>query len=602
MSAFPNLLHPRHWPLAWKGGLVITASTLLLLASALTSFRLERETAAATSDMLRTMQVQNDIEHLHTLIVEAATGVRGYLLTGRDDFLTPYWAAGKKLPAALAKLQESVRDPEQKVRLARVLPLVDEKFESLDLLRRQRNASSAVLQEHLLTSKQTLDQLRAEIGAMNRREVILVAQRTEELQHVTNRNFWTTVAIIPIGLAGALVTLLFTVGLVRRVRLAAENAERLTRDLPLNPVDGPTDELGKLAERLNHASLLLAGRASAAQAASQAKTEFLARTSHELRTPLNAIIGYAQLLEADSRETANREHAQQIRIAGQHLLALINEVLDIGSIEAGGLTFQSDPVAMPAVANEAVALMQPMARQHGVVIQLDPLAQPVAAKADRQRLLQVLLNVLSNAIKYGGHGGVVSVSWRTSGDQVLLDVEDDGPGIGAAQQHRLFIPFDRLGAERGSVKGAGLGLAVSRALMEAMGGTIVHANRAVRGSRFTLALPIASERPAAESAMLAAGHLAAGHADTPVTHHALYVDEDASTRVLIATLMKRRPHWSVSFADDIPRGIALARELAPQLVIASTKADTVPASWQHLTKPIRVPEFFALLDITEQQQ
>lgn len=611
------LSHPRHWPLALKGGLVIAASTLLLLVSAITGYRLERNTEAATADILRTMQMQSDIERLHTLIAEAATGVRGYLLTGRDDFLTPYRTASEQLPATLASLRANVSDPEQRERLARVLPLVQDKLASLDQLRGQRNASTAELQDHLLRSKRILDRLRAEIRAMSRREAVLVAQRTADLQQATNWNLWTTIAIVPASVAGALATLIFTVGLVRRVRLAAENAERLTRDQPLKPTPDNTDELGQLAERLHQASLLLAGRASAAQAASLAKTEFLARTSHELRTPLNAILGYAQLLETDCREPRNRDHAVQIRSAGQHLLSLINEVLDIGSIEAGKLTLECAPVALAPLAAEAVALMRPLARQRAVDLRLDPAAPACTVVADRQRLLQVMLNVLSNALKYGPPDSRVEIGWRSAAGMVCIDIDDAGPGIAPSHRRRLFVPFDRLGAERGKTEGAGLGLAVSKALMQAMQGDIGHAGRPGGGSRFTLTLPASLEAADPDPATPAVHEASPPQAESQVTHRVLCIEDDAATRILVATLLQRRPQWHITVAEDVERGLALARQLQPQLLLlgaplAEANAHAVgnavllgapvgpaTARWRHLAKPLKVPDFFALLDQME---
>ncbi len=613
--------HPRHWPLAWKGGVVIAASTVLLLASAITSYRLERNTAIATTDMMRTMRAQSEIQHLHMLIAEAATGVRGYLLTGRDDFLTPYRAASERLPATLANLQATVSDPAQRASLQRVLPLLQAKLASLDQLRGQRNASEAELQEHLLRSKQILDQLRAEISAMNRREAALVAQRTEELQQATNRNLWTTMAIIPVGLAGALATLLFIIGLVRRVRLAAENAERLTRDLPLALAPDNTDELGQLAERLHQASLLLAGRASAAQAASVAKTEFLARTSHELRTPLHAILGYAQLLVADCREPRNREHAAQISTAGQHLLSLINEVLDIGSIEAGKLALDNAPVSLAPLVAEALALVQPMAGKRSVQLRAN-LAPACTVLADRQRLLQVLLNVLSNAVKYGAPGGAVDIGWRIDGNTVCIDIDDDGAGIPPSHLHRLFAPFDRLGAERSRTEGAGLGLAVSKALMQVMRGDISHSARPGRGSRFTLTLPAVLDSAAATVALPCASSPPVPSGDK-ATHRALLIEDDASTRILVSTLLQRRQRWRLAIAEDAAGGAEIAQEMQPDLLLLGARlADsfvaaggeaagptpvllgaatgTAGASWQHLDQPLKVPDFYALLDKIEQ--
>lgn len=628
MGERAGALHPRHWSLGFKGGVIIAASLALLLGSAATSYTLERKTAAATADMLRAMQAQADIQRLHTQIAEAATGVRGYLLTGRDDFLTPYGAAVTQLPATLASLQAKVRDTEQAASLGRITPLLNDKLASLEIMRGQRNASPVELQRHLRSSKEILDQLRAEIGVMSLRESALVEQRARALQQASNRNMWMTIAVAAAGLAGAMATLTFTVGLVRRVRLAAENAERLNSDLPLIPAPDTRDELGQLAERLHQASVLLAGRASAAQAASQAKTQFLARTSHELRTPLNAILGYAQLLEAGLKAPREREHAEHIRQAGQHLLALINEVLDIGRIEAGKLTLECAPVALAPLIDEAVMLMAPMAQKRAVRLRHDSAAIFGAVMADRQRLLQVMLNLLSNAIKYGEQGGDVDIGFGTdpATGTVSIHIDDAGPGITPALRTRLFAPFDRLGAESGKTEGAGLGLAVSKALMQAMQGDIGLEDKAGRGSRFTLTLPAANADAVASAPADVAIGQAAPAVPTPApaatTHSMICIDADAGTRALIATLMQRRPNWRVTAAADKAGGIALARQSPPDLllvacdladdavhalpgelvVLGGAGGEATAGAPRHLGKPLKIPEFFAILDTTEQKQ
>ena len=619
MSALARL-NPRHWSLGFKGGAIIVASLALLVGSAATSYTLERNTAAATADMLRTMQAQADIQRLHTQIAEAATGVRGYLLTGRDDFLMPYHIAAEQLPATLASLQARAVDPEQLASLARITPLLRKKLASLNLMRGQRNASTAELQEHLLSSKQILDQLRTEIGVMNLREAALVEQRTLTLQQASNRNLWMAMIVIGAGMAGAMATLTFTLGLVRRVRLAAENAERLSNDLPLKPTPSTTDELGQLADRLHQASVLLAGRASAAQAASRAKTEFLARTSHELRTPLNAILGYAQLLEAGLREPREREHAEHIRQAGQHLLSLINEVLDIGRIEAGKLTLACVPVALAPLLDEAMMLMAPLARQRGVLLRHDHAGIAVAVLADRQRLLQALLNLLSNAIKYGPRDGIVALHLAPGDELAAIHIDDNGPGITPSLRTRLFAPFDRLGAERGKTEGAGLGLAVSKALMQAMGGDVILHDRPGPGSRFTLTLPLATNAETTDEAAQQEtadqpAPAAAVPATSASTHHLLCVEADPATRTLVATLAQRRPHWRVTTVADAAAGLAVAQAEQPDLVLLA--ANLADAKWlalpgtvvllgsdanndiahfAHLAKPLDIPAFFALLD------
>jgi signal transduction histidine kinase len=624
-------LYWRNWSLTLKGVAIIAASLAMLLGSVATSYKLERQTADATAEMLRTLKVQRDIQQLHALVAEAATGVRGYLLTGLDDFLNPYRIAQVQLPAAMASLQQNIRDPEQLERLSVLLPLVRQKLAGLDALRRQYDAEPSELRASLLAGRKILNQLRDGIGAMNARESLLVESRTAAVQQALRRNVLMNAATILVGLAGAFAMLLFTIRVVRRVRLAAENAERLVNDLPLKPTGIASDELGLLADRLHATSLLLANRAAACAAASIAKTEFLSRTSHELRTPLNAILGFAQLLETDAVNHQDRQHAEHIIRAGRHLLSLIDDVLDVSRIEAGNLTLALSPVLVAPVVEEALALLKPLAAQHRVRLQPAGDCGDLAVRADRQRLVQIVLNLVSNAIKYNAAHGRVRVTTRAHEGMVAIAIADDGAGIAATLKHRLFMPFDRLGAERGKTEGVGLGLAVSRSLAEAMGGSIAADSRPGKGSVFTLSLPrsvATAPEPMAPPADAIDG--GAGTARTPTV---LYLDDDASSLALIETLMMRRPNWRLLTAHSAAEGLLLARQRRPDvLLVAARMAESpdgaMPSQWRgdaalaqvpvvvlgddatsttatrprqmgvvgYLKKPLDLPEFFGLLD------
>src|SRR5262245_4030682 len=205
-----------------------------------------------------------------------------------------------------------------------------------------------------------------------------------------------------------------------------------------------------------------------ADRANQAKSEFLSRMSHELRTPLNAILGFAQLLELDADTPDEKESVGQILRAGQHLLALINEVLDISRIESGRLQLSLEAVPFADTVRHAIELVGPSASSNAITVTIEPIDDDLHVLADRQRLEQVLLNLLSNAIKYNRRGGRVIIAYERPGpDRVRIHVADTGPGIGADKLARLFVPFDRLGAEAGEIEGTGLGLALSRSLVEA---------------------------------------------------------------------------------------------------------------------------------------
>ncbi|MCW5636753.1 MAG: PAS-domain containing protein, partial [Rubrivivax sp.] len=235
-----------------------------------------------------------------------------------------------------------------------------------------------------------------------------------------------------------------------------------------------------------------------AERASRAKSDFLSAMSHELRTPLNAILGFAQLLEADTREplpARQREHVGRIREAGAHLLDLINDVLDLARVEAGREVIALEPVAPAPLVDECLVLMRPLAGERGieVVSEVGPGAPRV--RADRMRLKQVLLNLLANAIKYNRPHGAVHVRCvpATSGDEgppgtVRLEVVDTGPGLDEQARQRIFNAFERLGAERGPVEGAGIGLALSRRLVALMHGTIEVSSEPGRGSTFAVSL------------------------------------------------------------------------------------------------------------------
>jgi signal transduction histidine kinase len=229
-----------------------------------------------------------------------------------------------------------------------------------------------------------------------------------------------------------------------------------------------------------------------ADQANAAKSEFLSRMSHELRTPLNAILGFAQLLQLDDLPDEQRDSVGQILRAGRHLLGLIEEVLDLSRVEAGTLTFSLEAVPVAEVLQETVDLVQPLAAARHLQVRALPPQDGWRVQADRQRLRQVLLNLAANAVKYTHHGSI-TLACTTQQDRVRIAVHDTGPGIPAEELPRLFTPFDRLGAERTDTPGAGIGLALSKQLVEAMGGTLVADSALGHGTTFTVELPLAGE-------------------------------------------------------------------------------------------------------------
>jgi PAS domain S-box-containing protein len=236
-----------------------------------------------------------------------------------------------------------------------------------------------------------------------------------------------------------------------------------------------------------------ARRLAEAEAANRAKTGFLAAMSHELRTPLNAIGGYADLLLAGVHGPVSSEQAaalERIQLNHRHLLALINDVLNFSRIEAGRLSYDSQAVPLAGVLEEVRSMIAPQALTKGIEVRWPPPDPSLVAQADRLKTEQILLNLLTNALKFTPAGGHVSVTQHRSGGLVALAVEDDGPGIPADQQEQIFEPFTQLGRSWISAhEGAGLGLSISRELARAMGGDLIVSSETGRGSVFTLTLP-----------------------------------------------------------------------------------------------------------------
>ena len=338
--------------------------------------------------------------------------------------------------------------------------------------------------------------------------------------------------------------------------------------MPERLPDGATLWHGYIAdvtERKRYDGALL--DAQAAARANAAKTEFLSRMSHELRTPLNAVLGFSQLLLSDAAlplQDSQRARVGHIERAGQHLLAMIGDVLDLSRIEGGHLPLALQPLDTAALVEESLALVAPTARASGVGLLHAAREQPLHVLADPMRLRQVLVNLLSNGVKYNRSGGQVIVEVRPVGaDSVCLTVSDTGFGLTPEQQAHLFEPFNRLGAERRGIEGTGLGLAISRRLIGLMGGEIRVDSSPGRGSSFGVVLPRAQPEAAASSAPLPPGVAATDGA----THSVLYAEDNELNVELVRQLLMLRSGCELRVARNGREAIASARAAPPDLLL-----------------------------------
>nr|WP_316638375.1 ATP-binding protein [uncultured Roseateles sp.] len=354
------------------------------------------------------------------------------------------------------------------------------------------------------------------------------------------------------------------------------------------------DEAGNLVKRIginwDISDAKLAAVASQeralAQHESQAKSEFLARMSHELRTPLNAVLGFTQLLQTQLRSNPGTVANQQrklahIRSAGEHLLALINEVLDLSSIESGGARLALRPVALQPLVRDTLPLVEGLGRTHEVGMRVGPL--PGSVRADPIRLRQVLLNLLSNAIKYNRAGGQVWLESRAETREGqpgwCLSVRDSGRGLDAEQLGHLFEPFNRLGQERGTIEGSGIGLAIVKALVTRMQGQIRVSSEPGRGSTFELWLQEADDvshahaskpsEPAGAAQQQRESSMPDPSSPQPAvaSHRLLYIEDNPVNVLVVQELVATRPNLQLDCAVDGSSGVALAARLLPELIL-----------------------------------
>ena len=306
-----------------------------------------------------------------------------------------------------------------------------------------------------------------------------------------------------------------------------------------------------------------------AEAANRSKSAFLARMSHDLRTPLNAVLGFSQLLALDpalARDSGARRQVQLIHDAGTHLLAMIDELLDLTLIESGGLSLSVETVDASQLVQECLQLVGVLAAKHQVTLNQSHSAGNRLVHADHTRLRQVLVNLLTNGIKYNKVGGSVQVVLSQAPDGLQVAVIDSGPGMTPAQLAGLYQPFNRLGVEGSGVEGTGLGLVIAKQLMEAMHGRLEARSVPGAGSTFTLTLP-AAESAAVRKRGPLSPDLPPVLLATNAQRRVLYVEDNPVNQILMQEMLRLHPGVELAMDADGPSALARAARWQPQLVL-----------------------------------
>ena len=558
-------------PLATKGVFVIMLPLAVLLASLASLYSLEKKLSSLENQLKVALQNQRDIETVHTNLLLASTGVRDYLLTGDKHFLDNFYIAKKQLPTILLKLDTKLESQGQRSLIKQIGALANQNLEKLSFLSNNESevASDNLIQQFKL-QVQNMEELKEQIDRLQQQEAQLISEDQHKIKQERQRNIRINLIAAFSGILGSILAVwVFSGTIVKRVKLLRDSAAHLARAEALELPSSSKDELGQLSDELDHASTLLAKNIydttqakKEAEQASEEKSMFLSRTSHELRTPLNAILGFAQLLQAELENGKHKDQVNMIKSAGDHLLKLIDEVLDIAKIESGETKLTLKPTPINDLLAEAIQYIAPLGKIRDIQIK-EEIQVNLVGLADRQKLLQVILNLLSNALKYGPFNSSVLVSAYQKNTDIIIEVLDEGAGIPEALKERLFTAFDRLGAEQSKTEGTGLGLAVSKKIMLAMQGSIHVANEK---SLFWIALK-ASEGLPIQIESVQETAVTKQTVSTTDKKHIVYVEDNISNRALVEAVIKRLPNVKLHCTTTVKESKDLLNQIKANLVI-----------------------------------
>ena len=474
---------------------IVIGAVLVGLLLAISTLR------GATKAEGRSKDVSLAAVNLEKNVLDLETGVRGYVLSGKEAFLDPYERARSELPQRITTFEslaqydagQTKRSKDLTFAIRRYVqdytaPVIDIAHDNL------KAAQSKVAQDE---GRRRIDGIRKQFGTFVSREDAIAATSAET---ATQRaDLAVGLGALGLVISGAIV-ILFGIYLARSiarpVRGVATGASRLAAgELSLRLVEGGPGEVGELtrsfnamAERLEHGRRELQEQNDLLRASERAKSELVSIVSHEVRTPLASVLGFTSLLlNRDVEDETRRRYLEIIDAQGRRLSALLDDFLDVQRLEEGRLELGAELVDMAALLQEQVQLFEALSEAHKLELRLP--AVPLAVRGDSNRLAQVVGNLLSNAIKYSPEGGIVHVSGERANSSVRVMVADTGLGIPDAQHERIFTKFFRGDAVKSGIAGSGLGLAFARAVIEAHGGRMGFTSAEGEGSTFYLELP-----------------------------------------------------------------------------------------------------------------
>ena len=590
----------------------VTFATLGAIA-ALTvvfSFLTYRELQSVADTRRDTFESIIGASNLLSELKDAETGQRGFALTGDETFLAPYLAVRDTVNAHLEALRSMTLIGAAQNHIDAIVPLTKARLaelaESIEM-RRRHDVTGTMALVASGQGKRTMDAIRAEMANVVRIERDALTLNEQVLKSKMRALF---VIICAASVFTLLSLFLFAYVMYRESQVRVKTLVHLE-----------TVRLLEVQSELNRQL----------QLANLAKSDFLSSMSHELRTPLNAILGFAQLLEMDSPSPIQERSVGQILKAGWHLLALINEILDLSLIESGKMSLSLESVSLADVMLECQSMIEPQAQKRGIRVAFPQFDTPIFVKADRMRTKQVLINLLSNAIKYNTVDGKVSVDCATDHEgRVRISVSDTGAGLTPDKLNHLFQPFNRLGQEGLAEEGTGIGLVVCKRLTELMGGAIGVKSTVGKGCVFWIDLDSAEVPHAGAIGGIPA---VAARPDAKL-HTLLYVEDNPANLMLVEQLIERRPDFRLLTARDGQRGVEIARAGRPAVIlmdinlpgisgidalkilaedpatahipVIALSASVMPRDVErgmeagfvrYLTKPIKVPEFMDALDV-----